>query len=389
MRTVRILALAAAIAAGLGCSSSSSHHDQSGSEPVSALAVNGDHACAVMTSGAVRCWGANDGGELGNSGHLGGSSFAPLLAASVTAPAKLVAGGTHTCATLASGAVSCWGSGLYGQIGNGSWADSVTPVPVSGLTAPIQLAAGAVHSCAVITGGAVKCWGRNEYGQLGDPEVATTAPDNRRADPVTVASVSGATAAAAGGYHSCALLGDGSVKCWGGRFNGSPLGSPYHEPVTISSLTGATAIAAGTGHGCAVVSGGSVKCWANNDGGQLGDGTVGVDDHPTDAVFVAGVSSATAVTAGLHHSCALLADGTVRCWGRNDLCQLGNGTCVNSATPVAVSGITGATAIGAGSAFTCALAGAAVKCWGDNWAGQLGLDPSLVQTSAVPVTIGF
>lgn len=390
MRTTHAVLLASAVALA-SCGSGDGSSPSTPGVTVSAIAVGSYHACAVSTSGAVWCWGSNSEGELGNPAHLGGASFTPVLAASVASPAGLVAGGGHTCALLASGRVECWGRNDYGQLGDGDFLSTTASVPVSGLTAAEDVAAGVVHGCAVAAGGAVRCWGINNSGQLGDPTVATTAPANRSAVPVTVAGVAGATAVAAGTDHSCALLGDATVTCWGGRFNGYPTsGSPYHDPVAVTSLADVIALAAGANHNCAVVAGGAVKCWALNRYGQLGNGTSGAGaDSPTEAVFVSGITSATAVTAGYDHSCALLAGGTVACWGRNDRGQLGDGTYTDRAAPVNVTGVAGATRLGAGAKHTCALVSGEVKCWGDNLDGQLGLDPAVVYTSVVPVTIGF
>lgn len=389
VHTTRAIAFSVAILAGAasGCSSSSSSPSTPASPPpASALSVGGDHTCAALTSGAVRCWGQNAFGELGNPAHLGASSFVPLLAASVTAPAQLAAGGSHTCARLPSGAVSCWGDGAFGQLGGGGWDASTTPVPVTGVAGAIDVAAGNGHACAVLAGGGVRCWGSNGSGQLGDPvNVPTTGPDNRSAVPVTAALASAAIAVAAGGVHSCALLASGSVACWGGPLNGPP---PY-DPVAIASLAGVTSIAAGWSHGCALVTGGAVKCWGSNGRGQLGDGATGVNS-PTAAVDVVGLGAATAVAAGMDHSCAVRADGTVACWGRNNLGQLGDGTYLDRTTPTTVPGLAGATAVAAGASNTCAIvAGGEVRCWGMNYFGQLAVDPAAVHTSAVPVTVSF
>lgn len=390
MRHLIAVSLAASWVASLGCGSSGGTARDPAAPAVSAVAAGSYHTCAALASGAVRCWGANSDGELGDGAHPGDWSFVPLQVASVSSPLGLAAGGSHSCVRVAAGAVWCWGRGAYGELGSGVLLPrSATPVAVAGLTGATQIAAGSGHSCAVVTGGTVRCWGANDFGQLGDPSVATTLPDDRSAEPVTVASLSGATAVAAGNDHSCALLGDASVACWGGPFNGVPYRAPYHEPVAITSLAGVVSIAAGTTHNCALVTGGRVKCWGSNASGQLGTGAVG-GASPTEAVDVVGLGSAAGVTAGPGHSCALLGGGTVACWGRNDRGELGDGTYTDRPSPVAVTGLAGAIAVTAGSEHTCAIvSGGAVKCWGDNQQAQLGLDPNLVQTSAVPVTIGF
>jgi len=145
--------------------------------------------------------------------------------------------------------------------------------------------------------------------------------------------------------------------------------------------------AAGGAHTCAVLSGGSVRCWGHNSFGQLGNGMT-TNAYSTIPVAVSGISTATAIAAGNAHTCAVLSGGSVQCWGYNYSGQLGNGTNTASNIPVAVSGISTATAIAVGNYHTCAvLSGGSVQCWGSNGYGQLGNGMTTNTDSNIPVAV--
>ena len=290
------------------------------------------------------------------------------------------AGQWHTCALLTGGAVKCWGYNGQGQLGDGTTTDSTTPIDVSGISTATSIALGDSHSCALLTGGAVKCWGDNDYGQLGDGStIDSTNPVGNGVDsttPVDVSGITTATSIGAGGSRSCALLTGGAVKCWGIVGNGV-LSS---TPVDVSVITTATSIGVANHRACALLTGGTIKCWGYNGQGELGDGTT-YDGDITSPVDVSGISTATSIALGVSHSCAVLTGGAIKCWGYNgDNAgngmggQLGDGTTTDSAVPVDVSGISTATSIAlGGSMHSCAvLTGGAVKCWGHNSKGELG-----------------
>jgi alpha-tubulin suppressor-like RCC1 family protein len=273
------------------------------------------------------------------------------------------------------------------------------------------VAAGGIHTCALVRGGAAKCWGDNSDGQLGNLELAPHFDDEllrwvypSSDTPVPVTGISGATAIAAGFSHSCALRGEGgTIKCWGlntdGQLgNGTTTGESCElpesgfcgvaTPVAVGGITGAVAVDAGGNHAdgftCALLASGSVKCWGNNSFGRLGDGLLNANTWAP--VSVVGVTDATAISVGLRHACAVVTGGAVKCWGYNGSGQLGNGTTANSSTPVAVTGLTGAVAVSAGSGHTCALlADRSASCWGSGASGQLG--DSTTASSAIPVAV--
>ena len=334
------------------------------------IAVGGSHTCALLSGGKVKCWGDNGFGQLALDPTTG-DRVKPVAVSGLSGAAAVAAGYSHTCALESGGKVKCWGYNWDGQLGDGTTIDyRVKPVAVSGLSGAIAIAAGRWHTCALVSGGKVKCWGRNGYGQLGDGTNT-----ERRVKPVTVSGLSGATAIAAGRYHTCALVSGGKVKCWGWNRYGQ-LGDGTNterrvKPVTVSGLSGVTAIAAGGAHTCALVSAGAVNCWGNNWNGQLGDGTT--TDYRVKPVTVSGLSGVTAIAAGDVHSCAVVSAGAVNCWGWNGSGQLGDGTTERRIEPAIVSGLSGASVIAAGDAHTCTLLlGGKVKCWGANNIGQLG-----------------
>jgi len=357
------------------------------SSGVTAIVVGGQHTCALTLAGSVKCWGANNYNQLGD-GTAGGTKNTPVDVSGLSSGiAAIAAGVRHTCVLTTSGSVKCWGANNYGQLGNGVAGSSKnTPVNVSGLDSAVAgVSAGGYHTCTLIIGGGVSCWGDNVYSQLGDGVVSVPGL------PLDTSGLtSGMAAVVAGGYHSCALTMEGSVKCWGWNSSGQ-LGDGTFDnkniPVDVNGLTGAVTVVTGGNHTCALTVEGGVTCWGANNAGQLGDGTTGNPKNM--AVPVSGLSSGvTAIATGLNHTCAVTTIGGVKCWGANHAGQLGDGTADGKAAPVDVSGLrSGVAAIVAGGTHTCALTMAgAVKCWGANSAGQLG-DGTTSSSKNTPVDV--
>jgi alpha-tubulin suppressor-like RCC1 family protein len=354
---------------------------------VVAISAGGQHTCAVLAGGTVRCWGFNPFGQLGDGTTT--SRHLPTLVGNVSRAASIKAGVNHTCVLRADGTAQCWGLNSSGQLGDSSTTDRHAPVFVRGLANAVAITTGSVHTCALVADGTARCWGSNAFGQIGSGTVGGT-----RLQPFAVSSsLNNAVAISAGGEHTCALRADGSAKCWGSdRFGELGDGTFVIDgigetPIDVLSGRGtftARDIAAGRSHTCAVRANGNVACWGANDAGQVGDGSIGGNRlSPANLPVPVNV---VGIAAGEAHTCAVLANGTANCWGLNSSGQLGNGLVTNSPRPVVVSGLTNAVAIAAGgtlgSSHTCALrADGTVWCWGSNNVGQLGVGnttPSLV-----------
>lgn len=373
------------------------------------IAAGDRHTCALLPEGAVRCWGASRFGQLGygDTDAIGDNELAaaagdvPLGGTAIA----LTAGSNHTCALLETGTVRCWGHGGFGELGYGETdnvGDDETPasagdVPVGGPVAAIS--AGASHTCALLVSGGVRCWGAGDAGRLGYGGTESVGDDEPASAGGDVNLGGTASAVTAGGFHTCALMTTGTVRCWG--FGGSgalgygdtrAVGSTEAtEPADIGDVdlgAGAIvrAISAGGLHTCAVVDdalrAGGIRCWGEARDGQLGYGNtddIGDDETPASAgnlplarLHAVGISSGSA------HTCATFSEGDVRCWGNGIDGRLGYGTTDSIGgealgPPPAVTLGVAAAAVTTGAAHTCArLSAADLRCWGSGLDGRLG-----------------
>ncbi len=353
---------------------------------VAQVSTGGAHTCAVMLDGGVKCWGDNRSGQLGDGTIR--SHSAPVAVLGLTEKVVMIsAGGAHTCAVTAIGGVKCWGHNGSGQLGDGTTVNRSMPVDVVGLTGSVQaITAGIRYTCALMTNGDVQCWGNNDLGQLGD---GTT---SARLTPVTVIGLADSVQSLdAGQQHTCALVHDGSVKCWGDNGHGE-LGDGTTvtrlTPVAVVGLPGdMQAVSAGDAFSCALTVAGGVKCWGHGTSGQLGNGRF-VERQLTPVDVVDLLLGVKALSAGDAHTCVIQADDAAGCWGLNYTGQVGAGSpASNIWRPTGVVGLTSAVmGIAANSLHTCALlADGAVKCWGWNDYGQLGDGTTITRRAPVAV----
>ncbi len=344
-----------------------------GSEVV-ALSTVQNHACALTSGGGVKCWGENAYGQLGDDTTTSPRTTPVDVTGLASGVSDISVGQYHTCVVTTAGGVKCWGYNFYGQLGDGTTSSPrLTPVDVVGLTSGVtRVFAGANHTCALLATGGLKCWGQNTYGKLGDG--TTTSP---RVTPVDVVGLgSGVQAASLGSDQTCALTSAGSIQCWGRNHLGQ-LGEGSNTdrlaPANVVGLnSGVRAISVKSLTACALTVVGSLKCWGANSNSQLGDGTTTHRNRPVNVIGIGGWVNA--ITSSAVHTCALTSAGGVKCWGGNLYGQLGDGSNIERQSPVDVVGLSsGVIAIAAGDFHTCAITDAGqTKCWGSNWAGQLG-----------------
>ena len=368
---------------------------------------------------------------------------APGTDARPTRVDKIAAGWAHTCALFDNGGVKCWGEGTYGRLGYADYfgydldgnpndvGDDETPAdaPFVNIGGPaIDITAGNYHTCALMMGGKVRCWGRNTAGQVGyaadwtdNPEREYIGDDEAPADMGDVAVGGAVQRVVAGGLHTCVLLDDDTVKCWGEQQHGK-LGNPNltesigddELPSTAPSIdVGGTVaqIVASNQHSCARLTDGTLRCWGRGKDGRLGYGDtlgtegngepewIGDDETPASAGAVTIGDTAIGVGAGYDHSCAILQSHEVRCWGSGLFAKLGalSEDIGDDELPTALAVVVlggNADEVALGLDHTCArLSDLSIRCWGTGDGGRLGYGDQLTvgdnetpeQRGAVPV----
>jgi alpha-tubulin suppressor-like RCC1 family protein len=325
----------------------------------------------------------------------------------------LAGGGFHNCAIMNGGGVKCWGRNHFGQLGYGDTnnrGDTQSPsaygtIDLGGKA--VQLSAGLYHTCALLDDGNVRCWGLNNNGQLGYGHLDNIGDDESPASAGNVSLGEPARKIFSGTFFNCAVLQSNNVRCWGDN-NFGQLGLGNTDDVGDDELPSDVAVLPLGGkvvqmdlstisnHTCAVMENDNLKCWGLNSNGQLG---YGHNDNIGDDETVAGLpavnvgGAVTSISTGNGHTCVLLGSGDVKCWGAGSNGQLGYASTSNINAPLAAIVNTGEKAVqlSAGASHTCALlASNNVMCWGAASSGQLGYgNMNNIGDNEDPVTAGY
>jgi len=436
-----------------------------------AVSVGEEHTCAILDNGDLKCWGRDSQGQLGDGGsntHTNAPSSTPINLGTGRTAVAVSAHGQHTCATLDNGDMKCWGYNYYGQLGDGgsntgqgspvavsgsnTWdsttglssgagsgsgsatqsnftasvegADLTVDVPMTNITFQYNASAASgsgsgssssssfayandkaatgLHTCAILDNGDLKCWGFDGNGQLGDGGSTNTNTNVPSSTAIDLGTGRTAVAASARGDHTCAILDNGDLKCWG-RDNEGQLGdggtnantnAPSSTAIDLGTGRTAVAVSAGSQHTCAILDNGDLKCWGEDNYGQLGDGgsNTNTNGGVINTIDLGTGRTAVAVSAGDDHTCAILDNGDLKCWGSDAYGQLGDGgtthtsathTTEPSSTAIDLGTGRTAVAVSAGDYLTCAiLDNGDLKCWGRGDYGQLGDGGTNTNTNA-------
>ena len=346
------------------------------------LALGEAHTCALHNDNHVWCWGSNSDrqlglGETGLANRYETPQQVPTFGGDAL-PQQIAAGRFHTCALLSDASVWCWGGNGLGEVG-GTESPVSSPRRVDLGGTAVSIFAGGRNTCALLTTGALTCWGSNSSGQLG-----INAYDANPHNTPTVVPLSQTAfhtkSVSIGTAHMCATAHDASIWCWGSNANGQTTDavstSRLLEPV-LKERVGAYGdfVGAGDSHTCAALTT-SIDCFGLHDDLQA---PPGLSWNAT----IAGVA------VGGDFSCVRFTSATPQCWGSNAASQLGHGDAVTTsdATPHDVAGLDDSVVdMVAGQAHVCAATSdGAVRCWGDNFHGQLGLNNRVNQHTATAV----
>lgn len=326
------------------------------------------HTCTLFNDGSGKCWGNNaynvlgangaGGGYVGTGAYHMGSLLSYMISGSGVTFTKLAFSKEHysSCAILSGNVLKCWGYNGYGQLGqnnytNYSYIPTIPPIDLGGLL-PVDISVGHIHSCVLLNDGSVKCWGRNLYGQLGQGDSTDRggyAGSMAALTPIDLGTGVTSSQICSGVHSNCVVTNSGKVKCWGlntsGQLglghtnnmgdNASEMGDnlPYVDLGTDRTVK---KLACGSYHTCGILDNNKVKCWGNASSGQLGYGSTiyvgpSASQMGDNLSYVNLGTDRTAIdlVSGSNHTCAVLDNNDVKCWGNNAYGQLGQGSILN------------------------------------------------------------
>jgi alpha-tubulin suppressor-like RCC1 family protein len=344
--------------------------------PAVEVGAGNDLSCARLEDGSVWCWGYNAEGELGDgttTGHGPGRVALPAGAAAIGV------GSRYACAILATDhSIACWGSNKYASLDvDPATPSESTPVVAPNTAGTQQLSVGHRHACVLDATGQVQCWGSNFEGQNGVPSSTTAVYP-----PNVIASLGSIARVTASGRTTCVVTTNGDVECFGRGGNGELANGAFNSSVGPAStlVHGASDVALGTTGGCALLADGTVSCWGDFDGAK---GAAETTNTPAMAML----DHVTKLSAHFYHQCAL-ANGKVVCWGGDQSGELGRGSRAVQPSPQTVNLPGIPTAIAAEGAGACAIVAGSVYCWGRNDYGQIGNNTRIDQLSPMLVAGG-
>lgn len=340
-----------------------------GQKVATQISTGGYNTCAVLDDATVECWGYNFSGALGDNVSLETDVKTPVKPLNLNNVVKISSGSTHQCALKANGNVWCWGTNIFGELGDGTNYSTKKPNIVPGISDAIDIDVNYSTSCAVLSDFTVKCWGLN----IGDIFNDNT---TKNLSPREVPNLSNVKKLSLGRTFNCALLNNGDLKCWGDNSIGqigvgyiSSESTPYVDAIISSDVKD---FAIGSTNACYLDYENNYYCWGSNNYGQVGDDS----GRPVLApkLILTGVK---AISENIgYHQCVSMLDQTVKCWGWNTFDQLGVNDNIAHNYPVTATEVaTGEYAqIEAGYYHSCGLSEdtGAIYCWGANDHGQLG-----------------